>query len=125
MNDSYIDSISGVSAVRPAESQMSKDKSLNRQQIESSFENILAKTEELQICDNTKQLDEQVTQLNKALKSDEKRIEYSIYKETNTVIFRVINTNTNEVLKEIPSTKLIDFSVAVLERFGLIADKEV
>lgn len=125
MDRSYIDSLSGISAVRPAESQTNKEKSINKQQIESYLQNPIDKNDEVQICDNIKQLDEQVMQLNKTLRGDEKRIEYSVYKETNTVIFRVINMKTNEILKEIPSTKLIDFSVAVLERFGLIADKEV
>lgn len=124
MNDSYIDSLTGVSAVRQVESQVNKENQTVRQQTESRS-NFKTFNEELQFCDNEKQLDEQLETLNNTLRNENKKIEYSIYKETNTVIFRVIDTKSEEVIKEIPSTKLIDFSVAVLERFGLIADKEV
>jgi flagellar protein FlaG len=124
MNDSYIDSLTGVSAVRQVESQVNKENQTVKQQTESRS-NFKTFNEELQFCDNEKQLDEQLETLNNTLRNENKKIEYSIYKETNTVIFRVIDTKSEEVIKEIPSTKLIDFSVAVLERFGLIADKEV
>lgn len=124
MNDSYIDSLTGVSAVRQVESQVNKENQTVRQQTESRSD-FKTFNEELQFCDNEKQLDEQLETLNNTLRNENKKIEYSIYKETNTVIFRVIDTKSEKVIKEIPSTKLIDFSVAVLERFGLIADKEV
>ena len=124
MNDSYIDSLTGVSAVRQVESQVNKENQTVRQQTESRSD-FKTFNDELQFCDNEKQLDEQLETLNNTLRNENKKIEYSIYKETNTVIFRVIDTKSEEVIKEIPSTKLIDFSVAVLERFGLIADKEV
>lgn len=124
MNDSYIDSLTGVSAVRQVESQVNKENQTVRQQTESRS-NFKTFNEELQFCDNEKQLDEQLETLNNTLRNENKKVEYSIYEETNTVIFRVIDTKSEKVIKEIPSTKLIDFSVAVLERFGLIADKEV
>jgi len=124
MNDSYIDSLTGVSAVRQVESQVNKENQTVKQQTESRS-NFKTFNEELQFCDNEKQLDEQLETLNNTLRNENKKIEYSIYKETNTVIFRGIDTKSEKVIKEIPSTKLIDFSVAVLERFGLIADKEV
>ena len=124
MNDSYIDSLTGVSAVRQVESQVNKENQTVKQQTESRS-NFKTFNEELQFCDNEKQLDEQLETLNNTLRNENKKIEYSIYKETNTVIFRLIDTKSEKVIKEIPSTKLIDFSVAVLERFGLIADKEV
>ena len=124
MNDSYIDSLTGVSAVRQVESQVNKENQTVKQQTESRS-NFKTFNEELQFCDNEKQLDEQLETLNNTLRNENKKVEYSIYEETNTVIFRVIDTKSEKVIKEIPSTKLIDFSVAVLERFGLIADKEV
>ena len=124
MNDSYIDSLTGVSAVRQVESQVNKENQTVKQQKDNISE-YKTFNEELQFCDNEKQLDEQLETLNNTLRNENKKIEYSIYKETNTVIFRVIDTKSEKVIKEIPSTKLIDFSVAVLERFGLIADKEV
>ncbi|HPJ75223.1 MAG TPA: flagellar protein FlaG [Clostridia bacterium] len=124
MNDSYIDSLTGVSAVRQVESQVNKENQTVRQQTESRSD-FKTFNEELQFCDNEKQLDEQLETLNNTLRNENKKVEYSIYEETNTVIFRVIDTKSEKVIKEIPSTKLIDFSVAVLERFGLIADKEV
>ena len=124
MNDSYIDSLTGVSAVRQVESQVNKENQTVRQQTESRSD-FKTFNDELQFCDNEKQLDEQLETLNNTLRNENKKVEYSIYEETNTVIFRVIDTKSEKVIKEIPSTKLIDFSVAVLERFGLIADKEV
>ncbi|MFA5340366.1 MAG: flagellar protein FlaG [Clostridia bacterium] len=126
MNDSYIDSATGIMTVRTSESQSLKDSSFRKQNTESFDENLpFGNNDEFMVYNNEAQLDKQISELNNTLIKDDKRIEYSIYKETNTVVFRVINSKTNEILKEIPSTKLMDFSVAVLERFGLIADKEV
>jgi flagellar protein FlaG len=126
MNDSYIDSITGVIAAVSVESQAVKEPPADKQTKED-YTGIskIEPEEDIQTCDNEIQLDKQVEELNKMLIKDEKRVEYSIYKETNSVIFRVIDIRTNEILKEIPSTKLIDLSVAVSEKFGLIANREV
>ncbi|MFA7672275.1 MAG: flagellar protein FlaG [Clostridia bacterium] len=126
MNDSYIDSITGVTAAVSVESQAVKEPPADKQ-TKDNINGISDSEpeEDIQTCDNKIQLDKQVEELNNLLIKDEKRVEYSIYKETNSVIFRVIDIRTNEIIKEIPSTKLIDLSVAVSEKFGLIANREV
>lgn len=126
MNDPYVDSITGVKVAISVESQAVKEQPAGNQTKDNT--NGISKSspeEDIQTCDNLIQLDKQVEELNKMLFKDEKRVEYSIYEETHSVIFRVIDTHTNEVIKEIPSTKLIDLSIAVSEKFGLITNKEV
>lgn len=44
---------------------------------------------------------------------DNSRLEYSCHDETNTYIVKIIDEATNEVIKQIPSQKLLDIAVGL------------
>ncbi len=119
----FIDKTTGV--VGPIAAGESNNNMFSKKTKSPEIEDVRVPDSNIIEIDSAKQLDEQVEILNQSLKSDNRKIEYSIHEATNKIIFRVIDTQTKEIVKEIPSTKLIDFSIAILQQFGLIADEEV
>lgn len=66
-----------------------------------------------------------VKQANKALEGTNRRFEYSIHEETNTIIIKVIDTETNEVIREIPPEKILNLIAKLWELAGIIVDEKV
>ena len=61
---------------------------------------------------------------NKKLVSTDRKFEFSINEETNDVIIRVINKETDEVIREIPSEKILDMVAKMMELAGLFIDEK-
>ena len=53
-----------------------------------------------------------------------RRFEYSIHQKTNRVMIKVINTDNDEVIKEIPAEKMLDMLASMCEWAGLFFDKK-
>ncbi|MFZ5754637.1 MAG: flagellar protein FlaG [Bacillota bacterium] len=54
----------------------------------------------------------------------EKRLEFSIHEETKQIMIKVINTQTEEVIKEIPPEKILDMVAKMMEMAGLLVDEK-
>lgn len=70
-------------------------------------------------------INEQIDALNQKLLSQGKHAEFSVHKETNQTIVKIINDETGEVLKEWPKEKLLDMAAEIWKRFGIMVDKKV
>jgi len=58
-------------------------------------------------------------------KFDSKRqLEFSIHDETKKIMIKVINTDTNEVVREIPSEQILDMVAKFFEINGLFIDEK-
>lgn len=68
---------------------------------------------------------EAVDKANKALafQTTTRRLSYSVHEKTHKVIVSVINTDTNEVIREIPPKSVLDSYAKMLEFAGLIVDE--
>ncbi|MBM7582630.1 flagellar protein FlaG [Caldicoprobacter guelmensis] len=66
-----------------------------------------------------------VKQVNKALEGTNRRFEYSIHEQTNTIVIKVIDTETNEVIREIPPEKILNLIAKLWELAGIIVDEKV
>ncbi len=66
-----------------------------------------------------------VESVNKDFKADDKRLEYTYHKETKTYVIKVIDGKTDEVIKQIPSQKLLDYASGLMEHIGIIVDSKV
>jgi len=53
-----------------------------------------------------------------------KKIKLSIHKETHRIVIKVIDTDTNKVVREIPPKELLDFISLLHESLGLFIDKK-
>jgi flagellar protein FlaG len=64
-----------------------------------------------------------VEKANKAISVANKRFEYSVHEETNTIMVKVIDKETDEVIREIPPEKLLDMVAKMWEMAGIIVDE--
>jgi flagellar protein FlaG len=71
-----------------------------------------------------KLVETQVQKFNKVLNTTNKRCEYSMHNETESFMVKVIDNETNEIIKEIPSEKMLDMVAKIEEMIGLIIDEK-
>lgn len=70
-----------------------------------------------------KQIQEAVDSTNKEFEKLETNLRFSIHKQTKAIMVKIIDSNTQEVLKELPPEKLLDMVASMMERAGLFVDK--
>lgn len=51
--------------------------------------------------------------------------EYSVHERTNTIMVKLINVETNEIIKEIPPEKLLDMVGKLWDLAGLLVDEKI
>ncbi|HPB80708.1 MAG TPA: flagellar protein FlaG [Spirochaetota bacterium] len=61
--------------------------------------------------------------LNSAAKSVNRRMAFSVNDKTNRVIIKVINTENNEIIREIPAKELIRVYEHIHDMIGLFVDE--
>lgn len=66
-----------------------------------------------------------IEETNKNLESIGKKLEYSIHERTNRILVKVIDTQTEKVIKEIPDEKLMDMMADFCEASGILVDEKI
>lgn len=61
---------------------------------------------------------------NKALSHYHRRIEREIHEKTKTIMYKVLDTDTNEVIREFPPKKIQDMIAKMWELAGLFVDEK-
>jgi len=82
--------------------------------------------QEQPIADNfpgEKQLIDIIEKSNKNLRMINSSLQFSVHERTKEIMVKVIDNETKEVIREIPSEKILDMVAAMLERTGLFIDK--
>ena len=74
---------------------------------------------------NKKSVSQTIEELNKKLEDYNKRLEYSIHERTNRILVKVIDIQTEEVIKEIPDEKLMDMMADLCEASGILVDEKI
>ena len=64
----------------------------------------------------------EITKANKALAIIDRQLDISIHEGTNQKYVRVLDVLKNEVVREIPTEKQLDFFAGVLEHIGILLD---
>lgn len=90
-----------VGATPPFQSQAAVDKQLSKKEVEREVEN-----------------------LNKFVQSSATHIKFTLHEGLNEYYVQVINDETNEVVKEIPSKKVMDMVAKMHEMIGLLVDEK-
>lgn len=75
--------------------------------------------------DKTEKIIDVVGKSNKKLQVFDRKLEISIHEKTREVMIKVIDTNTDEVIREIPQEKVLDNIANIKEMLGLLLDKRV
>jgi flagellar protein FlaG len=61
----------------------------------------------------------------KALQGPQTNAELSVHDATNTIMIKIVNSDTGELIREIPSEKTLDIVAKLIEVNGLLIDKKV
>jgi flagellar protein FlaG len=64
-----------------------------------------------------------VEKANKVMQIQGRSLEFKIHEKTNEIIVRIVDTETKEVVREIPSEKILDMFASMLELAGLLVDE--
>ncbi|GEQ20106.1 flagellin [Clostridium butyricum] len=70
-----------------------------------------------------KDLDDALKKINNFLKDEHTHAEYSYHKELKTMMIKVVDENTKEVLLEIPPKKILDMVASMMKQVGLLDKK--
>jgi len=121
-NLSQIDKTQAVRAVESGKNQSVKQsrkqntiRNQNKMEVDKDVQQIM--TDEL--------MEKSVDQANKALKQHHRRIDRSVHDVTKTVMYKMIDTDTDEVIREFPPQKIQDMIAKMWELAGLFVDEEV
>ena len=55
----------------------------------------------------------------------DRRFEFSIHEKTKEIMVKVIDANTDEVIREIPPEKILDMVAAIWEAVGIFVDEKI
>lgn len=72
---------------------------------------------------NKNDLDDALKKINNFLKDENTHAEYSYHKELKTMMVKVVDENTKEVILEIPPKKILDMVASMMKQVGLLDKK--
>ena len=113
-SDYYINTTSNELMVGEAEETQTFKKSND-----SEFNNSNSKEQEF----DRKELDKSLNKLNRFLEDDSAHAEYSVHEDFGTIMIKIIDDNTKEVILEVPPKKILDMVASMCKQFGLIDKK--
>lgn len=116
-NYSYgVPSVSETPKVNPIELQEQKPQENKMAEVDSKRKEKKDMTEESVI--------QAIEKANKQLEMAMTNLKFSIHKETKQIMVKVIDSKTQEVIREIPPEKVLDMVAKMWERAGLFVDKK-
>lgn len=65
-----------------------------------------------------------VDTLNKEFKEKDTYLQYEVYGKFNNIVVKVMDKSTNELVKELPSKKIIDMVEKLCEMSGMFVDEK-
>ncbi|QDS37401.1 flagellar protein FlaG [Brevibacillus brevis] len=69
-------------------------------------------------------LQNEIAGINKWLQSTNTHVKFTLHEDLNEYYVQVINDQTNEVIREIPSKKMMDMVAKMHEMIGLLVDEK-
>jgi len=67
---------------------------------------------------------EAIERANRVLSGSDRKFEISTHEKTKEIMIKVLDTNTNEVIREIPPQKIVDLVVRLCEMAGILFDEK-
>ncbi len=110
------------SAVKP-DAPAAEERSTSAEQMKLESEKV-AQVQEVRKEMTEEELFKQVKDANQKLKIYDRRLEFSIHGTTNKIMVKVINTNDDSVIREIPSEKALDMLAYVWKLTGILLDEK-
>jgi flagellar protein FlaG len=69
------------------------------------------------------ELQKAVEEANKIIFRDDKRFEFKLHERTNRMIVKLVDNETDEVVKEIPTEKILDLVASIWDLVGILVDE--
>lgn len=60
-----------------------------------------------------------------AIQGPQKSLEISMHEKTHAIMIKVLNKETGDVIREVPSEKILDVVAKMMEHSGILVDKRV
>lgn len=60
---------------------------------------------------------------NESLKLDNKELKYSVHKKTGTIMVKLVDSESKEIIREMPPEKILDMVAKMWEMAGLFVDE--
>lgn len=70
-------------------------------------------------------IEKQAEAMNELLEAGHKSFRFDVHEELDRYYVQVVNSDTDEVIREIPSTEFLDMVASMLKHFGLLVDKRI
>ncbi len=74
---------------------------------------------------NRAELEESLDTLNHMMKDLERSFEFTIHESTERLMIRVLNSDTEEIIREIPPEKILDIVASIEEMVGILVDERL
>ncbi|NLM74436.1 MAG: flagellar protein FlaG [Clostridiaceae bacterium] len=68
-------------------------------------------------------LEKAIERANKAMEVQNRQLQFEIHEKTKEIMVKIIDSETKEVVREIPPEKLLDMFASMLEFAGLLVDE--
>ncbi len=72
---------------------------------------------------NEKNVSDAIAKVNKAIAGNDRKFEYSMHEKTKTIMVKVVDTRTNQVIQEMPPEKILNLVANLMQLAGLIVDE--
>lgn len=74
--------------------------------------------------DNEHEVIQAIERANKHIRTYDRRLEFSIHEGTKQIMVKVINTENDSVIREIPSERILDMVAHLWEVAGILVDEK-
>nr|WP_304216824.1 flagellar protein FlaG [Fredinandcohnia onubensis] len=95
---------------------------------ETRGENVTSSQHPIKQCekiDSKKNVQQVIDSLNKFLEPNNTSLKFELHEDLNEYYVTIVNDETHEVIREIPSKKILDIYAAMTEFLGFVVDKKI
>lgn len=104
-----------------------KNSNINSEKANIEDKNIAQDNKKVSMAKNTiskETLDKLITEVNHKFKLVNKEFSYDIHEKTNRITVKIKDSETGDILKEIPSEESLDLAAKIKEMAGLLVDEK-
>ncbi|MCK4257413.1 MAG: flagellar protein FlaG [Halanaerobiales bacterium] len=94
-------------------------------EIHKKNDNIEQTKNTLQGSESKKSILEITNELNEMVKTFNRKLEFSVHEDTNRVMVKVVDTETDEIIREIPPEAVLDIVAKMQDTFSIFVDVRV
>ncbi|KXG44465.1 flagellar biosynthesis protein FlaG [Tepidibacillus decaturensis] len=116
-----IDRISSLRSTLPMQNKIQERPIL--EQVENSVEENVKVSNQQEV--NKEQIEKTIKGINQFLEPAHTSLKFQLHDKLNEYYVEIVDTTTNEVVKQIPPKKFLDMYASMMEYMGLIVDRKI